>query len=82
MRINDRNISDKAITLGLGIPIRAAVMGTSAINIGFEYGWRGRSESGVIGTRTFNMLREKYVKLSIGFSLFGEDDWFKRFKYQ
>ena len=82
MRINDRNITDKAITLGVGIPIRAAISGTSSINVGFEYGWRGRSEAGQIGTRTFNMLREKYVKLSVGFMLFGEDDWFNRFKYQ
>ena len=30
----------------------------------------------------FRMIRENYIKLSIGLSLFGEDDWFKRFKYQ
>ena len=31
---------------------------------------------------SFGMIRENYIKLSIGLSLFGEDDWFKRFKYQ
>lgn len=82
MKINEHNIRDKAITAGIGIPLRSAFMGTSAINVGVEFGWRGRTEDGMIGTRQFRMVQEKYFKISVGLSLFGEDDWFKRFKYQ
>ena len=82
MRINEHNIYDKAITAGVGIPLRSAFMGTSAINVGVEFGWRGRTQDGMIGTRQFRMVQEKYFKISVGLSLFGEDDWFKRFKYQ
>lgn len=82
MKINEHNIRDKAVTAGIGIPLRSAFMGTSAINVGVEFGWRGRTEDGMIGTRQFRMVREKYFKISVGLSLFGEDDWFKRFKYQ
>lgn len=82
MKINEHNIRDKAVTAGIGIPLRSAFMGTSAINVGVEFGWRGRTEDGMIGTRQFRMVQEKYFKISVGLSLFGEDDWFKRFKYQ
>ena len=82
MKINEHNIRDKAVTAGIGIPLRSAFMGTRAINVGVEFGWRGRTEDGMIGTRQFRMDREKYFKISVGLSLFGEDDWFKRFKYQ
>ena len=82
MKINEHNIYDKAITAGVGIPLRSAFMGTSAINVGVEFGWRGRTQDGMIGTRQFRMVQEKYFKISVGLSLFGEDDWFKRFKYQ
>ena len=80
MRINGHNVRDKAITLGVGIPIK--VQGLSAVNVGVEFGQRGRTADGAMGTRQFRMIRENYIKLSIGLSLFGEDDWFKRFKYQ
>lgn len=80
MRINNRKINDLAITAGVGIPLR--IQGMSAVNVGLEWGRRGTTASGMIGTRQFQMVRENYVKLSIGLSLFGEDDWFKRFKYQ
>lgn len=82
MKINEHNIRNKAVTAGIGIPLRSAFMGTSAINVGVEFGWRGRTEDGMIGTRQFRMVQEKYFKISVGLSLFGEDDWFKRFKYQ
>lgn len=45
-------------------------------------GMPGTTATGMIGTRQFRMVRENYIKVSIGLSLFGEDDWFKRFKYQ
>ena len=67
MRINGHNVRDKAITLGVGIPIK--VQGLSAVNVGVEFGQRGRTADGAMGTRQFRMIRENYIKLSIGLRL-------------
>ncbi len=68
IQFNGRNVSEKALTLGLGFPLRAS--GYSAINVGFEAGTRG--------TTSHNLIRENYFKFSIGLSLFGEDYWFRK----
>ncbi len=71
LSFNGRNITDRAVTVGLGIPLHAA--GLSNINLGLEIGQRG--------TTRHNLLKENYFKISIGFGLFGEDDWFVKRKY-
>lgn len=78
MQMNGQNIDDKAITLGLGIPLK---QGLSNINVGFEVGQRGSTSTGVFGTKQFQMLKERYFKVSIGLTLFGEDYWFVKYKY-
>ena len=45
-------------------------------------GRRGTTATGMIGSRQFRIVRESSILVSLGLSLFGEDDWFKRFKYQ
>lgn len=79
MVINDRKINDIALTAGIGIPIR--VQGLSSINIGVELGQRGNTATGQFGTQAFRMVRERYFKISVGLSLFGEDYWFQKYKY-
>ena len=71
MSFAGHDISERAITLGLGIPIK---MGNpSDVNLGLELGRRG--------TMASNLVRETYFKFSIGLSLFGSDDWFRKIRY-
>ena len=71
MQLKGQNISDKAVTIGVGIPVNMKRL--SNINVGAEYGIRGTTRSG--------MIRENYFKFSLGLSLFGEDFWFVKPKY-
>lgn len=79
MTINGHKVRDYAITFGVGIPLKA--QGYSSINIGAELGRRGNTATGTYGTRQFNMVRENYFKINIEFSLFGEDFWFMKHRY-
>jgi len=78
MIVNGRKIRDYGITLGMGFPIKRS---STEINIGIELGKRGSTATGTYGTKQFNMVRENYFKVSIGFSLFGEDYWFVKYRY-
>lgn len=69
--LNNQPISDVALTLGVGIPLR--MTGLSNINLGLELGQRGTTRAG--------LSKENYLKFTIGFSLFGEDYWFVKVKY-
>lgn len=69
--LNDQPVSDVALTMGVGIPLR--MTGLSNINLGLELGQRGTTRAG--------LSRETYLKFTIGFSLFGEDYWFVKVKY-
>ncbi len=71
MQFGGEKIADKAVTLGVGIPIKT--QGLSNINVGLEFGQRGTTQKALI--------RERYLKFSIGLSLFGEDYWFRKMKY-
>lgn len=78
MRFNDTDISDMAITLGVGIPVK--IMSTrdfgshSYVDIGLDLGRRGTTKS--------NLIQENYFKVSIGLRLFGNDQWFRKMQYQ
>lgn len=78
--INDQNINDKAITAGVGIPVRLGSF--SSLSVGAEVGKRGTTGTGFNGTQQFKMISETYVNFTIGFSLFGEDGWFRKYRYQ
>ena len=74
LQFNNQDIADKAITIGLGLPVRLA--GSTNINLGLDLGERGSTKG--------NQIKEKYFKFSIGMSLFGaapEDYWFHKPKY-
>lgn len=66
--LNDKNIKDAGLTLGLGLPLGGTF---SNINFGFEYGKRG--------TRDAGLIEENYVNFTIGLSF--NDRWFVKRKY-
>lgn len=77
---NGTRINQFAITAGVGFPLR--FMGATSIDVGFEYGCRGSmgSITNSIGQRV-GLIRQNYFKVSLGLSMFGEDYWFVRPKY-
>lgn len=71
MSFKGKRLSDKAVTLGLGIPVK---MGSPTnFNVGLEVGRKGMKQAGLV--------KANYFKVSLGFSLFGEDYWFRKQKY-
>jgi hypothetical protein len=66
--INNTAIKDRAMTLGLGLPISGTF---SSLNIGAEYGVRGTVMKGLV--------REDYFSVSLG--LIFSDKWFRKTLY-
>jgi hypothetical protein len=66
--VNGQSIDDKALTFGLGLPLRGSF---SNINVGFEFGSKGTTKAGLI--------KENYANISVSFSL--NDQWFIKRKY-
>ncbi len=75
---NNHSIPQYAVTAGFGLPLK--FMGTSSIDISLEYGLRG-SHALMNSSPKIGMIRQDYFKVGLGFSLFGEDYWFVRPKY-
>ena len=71
-------IPQYAVTAGFGFPLK--FMGTSSIDVSLEYGLRG-SHALMNDSPKIGMIRQDYFKVGVGFSLFGEDYWFVRPKY-
>lgn len=74
----DKQIAQYAITAGLSFPLR--FMGASTVNVGVELGSRGDLSSVELPDidKRVGLIRQRYIKLNVGFSLFGEDYWFVR----
>jgi len=66
--LNNEAIDEFGISFGLGLP---AGTNFSNLNIGFEYGQRGTSNSGLI--------KENFFKLSLSLSL--NEKWFVRSRF-
>ncbi len=75
---NGHGIPQYAVTAGFGFPLK--FMGTSSIDVSLEYGLRG-SHALMNTAPKIGMIRQDYFKVGLGFSLFGEDYWFVRPKY-
>lgn len=67
-------LSQIAVTAGMGLPINA--IGISKVNVGFEWGQLGSKK--YIESLNVGLVKENYLKLSLGFTLFGDDYWFQR----
>jgi len=76
MRIDGQNIQDKAVTLGVGIPLRSG--NPSELNVGLEFGRRGKTGMTPNGKP---LVREDYFRVSLGITLF-DNSWFMKYKYE
>lgn len=70
------SIDNYTVSGGIGFPLR--FLGSSSINVGFEYGQRGNLSVLQTDKAKIGMIRQEYFKILVGFSLFGEDYWFVR----
>lgn len=70
-----QKINDVALSIGVGIPM--SWTSVSEISIGLEVGRRGKTG---FTTGGLPMIRENYIKLALGFSLF-DDNWFRKQRY-
>lgn len=70
--LNHTSFSTKAITAGIGYPIRRYNLGIGQINAGLEMGSRGTFENGLV--------KEGLTRFSIGCTL--NDKWFIKRKYE
>lgn len=64
--INGKQLSEKGVTVGLGIPVRSKGVQYSMANVGFEYFTRG--------TTGANLYKEDYFRFSLGIVF--NDRWF------
>ncbi|MCL4639904.1 MULTISPECIES: hypothetical protein [Olivibacter] len=73
LNLNGQDIKDMAVSLGLGLPIRAqsGIQAYYKINLTAEYGQRG--------TLTNNLVKERYFNFTVSFML--NDRWFQRYRY-
>jgi hypothetical protein len=71
MVIGGKSVDEAALTFGVGIPL--GTRGVNNVHVGVELGTRG--------SRTGGVVRENYFKVSVGLSLFGDDYWFMKYKY-
>lgn len=71
MRISGHDINEAAVTLGVGFPLDPRRR--NSIDLGIEAGMRGTTRNGLI--------KENYIKFSLGFKFFGDDYWFQKIKY-
>ncbi|TKC03611.1 hypothetical protein FA045_02450 [Pedobacter cryotolerans] len=73
IQVNNQDIKQTAITLGLGLPL-------SSINRGSIYKMNLTAELGKRGTVSNGLLQEKFVNLHLAFTL-NDGSWFRRFKF-
>ncbi|GAA4782618.1 membrane protein [Olivibacter ginsenosidimutans] len=73
LNLNGQNIKDMALSVGLGLPIRAdrTLLAYYKINLSAEVGQRG--------TLSNNLVKERYFNFTVSFML--NDRWFQRYKY-
>ena len=71
LNLNETQLDDYGVTVGIGIQKLLPKRPPSAINIAIEVGQRGTLEN--------NLLKEQYVRFHLGFTL--TDSWFNRSKY-
>lgn len=74
-------IKQLALTAGFGFPVQ--LFGRSSVDVGVEYGVRGMGGKTImVDDAKIGIVKQQYIKFSIGLSLFGEDEWFMMRKYK
>ena len=72
LKLQGHDIKQMALTVGFGFPL-ASMFGGTFYKINFA------GEFGQMGTLSNNLVRERYINLSLGFTL--NDRWFVRRSY-
>ncbi len=72
LTVNNNQIQDYSVTLGLGIPLDPS--GTTHMNIGVDLGQRGSLSK--------TLVRERYCKIYLGVNLLVIREWFIRHKFK
>lgn len=76
----DSQVRQLALTAGVGLPIK--LFGRSSIDVGFEYGVRKSEKDYImINNAKVGTVKQEHFKISLGLTMFGEDKWFYRFKF-
>ncbi len=70
------NIMQYAATFGMGLPLK--VIGVSRVDVGLEWGGLGSLKEVQTKAGPVGLVRQNYLKFSLGFTLFGDDYWFMR----
>ena len=74
-------VRQMAVTAGLGLPVK--LFGRSSVDVGFEFGMRNPVKDKItVDDNIVGLVKNRYYKLSLGVSLFGDDDWFRRYKFK
>ncbi|MEO6150468.1 MAG: hypothetical protein ABIN95_04895 [Mucilaginibacter sp.] len=73
LHVNNNDIKQYALTIGLGLPLRPGPSNTSfyKINVSAELGTRGRLAN--------QLVKENYINIRLGFTL--NDKWFQRYRF-
>lgn len=71
LRLNNTQITSRALTFGIGYPIKRTFLSLGQLNAGLEIGGRGTLDA--------NLVRENYTRFSIGITV--NDRWFIKRKY-
>lgn len=77
--VDGQRMPQWAITTGIGMPM--GMLSLSNVDIGLEYGSAGSHKTVGSGDAAVNLIKQNYFKVSVGITLFGDDYWFQRPKY-
>ena len=69
LKLNGHSINKVGVTAGMSLPLPKTL---SKVNLAFEIGQ--------YGTRESSLIQERYVKMSVGISVF--EQWFMKRKYK
>ncbi|MFR9503317.1 MAG: hypothetical protein SNH73_02545 [Rikenellaceae bacterium] len=72
-------IKQYAITAGAAFPLKMGSI--SKIDLSLEYGSRGSNDIVLENATSVGLIRQDYFKIGLGFTLFGQDYWFQRPKF-
>jgi len=71
LEINNVNWNEYGITFGMGLPVRRSESSYPRLNLGFEYGKRGTTDSGLI--------EETFFNFNVGLTI--NATWFRKRRY-
>jgi long-subunit fatty acid transport protein len=74
LNVNNVNIKRYAVTFGLGVPLPHDRASSAFYKVNFS------AEIGQRGQLAYQLIKENYVNLHLGFTL--NDRWFQRFKFE